>query len=111
MYDGGDYLPGNRQTGKNQQGEGDIAYLSSVRPQSLLPFTPGFCRFAQVCDIGPRDFFAFGTLLVPPKATLAMWFDRLCVAWAPRFFGLCVDLFFAEKHCFEHKSQFLTLKY
>ena len=33
--------------------------LFAVRSQSLLSFTPGFCRFAQVCDIGPRDFFRF----------------------------------------------------
>ena len=75
----------------------------------------GRCRFAQLCEIGPNDFFR--SLYV--DSTTQGDFGHVvrssvgCLG-SEIFLVMCLNLHIpdnAEKHCFEHKSQFLTLKY
>ena len=75
----------------------------------------GDCRFAQLCEIGPIDFFR--SLYV--DSTIQGDFGHVvrssvgCLD-SEIFWVMCLNLHIpdnAENHCFEHKSQFLKLKY
>ena len=90
--------------------------MSGRRPCSAATVVPLICRrFAQLCEIGPRDFFC--SLYV--DSTTQGDFGHVvrssvgCLG-SEIFWVMCLNLHIpdnAEKHCFEHKSQFLILKY
>ena len=84
--------------------------------RSAATIVPVVCRrFAQLCEIGPIDFFR--SLYV--DSTIQGDFGHVvrssmgCLG-SEIFWVMCLNLHIpdnAEKHCFEHKSQFLNLKY
>ena len=83
---------------------------------SAATVVPVVCRrFAQLCEIGPIDFLR--SLYV--DSTIQGDFGHVvrssvgCLG-SEIFWVMCLNLHIpdnAEKHCFEHKSQFLILKY
>ena len=75
----------------------------------------GDCRFAQVCEIGPRDFFRSLYVVSTTQGDLGhVVRSSMGCLGSEIFWVMCLNLHIpdnAEKHCFEHKSQFLILKY
>ena len=90
--------------------------LAVQRYCSAATVAPLVCRrFAQLCEIGPIDFLR--SLHV--DSTIQGDFGHVvrssvgCLG-SEIFWVMCLNLHIpdnAEKHCFEHKSQFLILKY
>ena len=87
-----------------------------LEDSSAATVVPVVCRrFAQLCEIGPIDFLR--SLYV--DSTIQDDFGHVvrssvgCLG-SEIFWVMCLNLHIpdnAEKHCFEHKSQFLILKY
>ena len=64
-----------------------VELVKTIAPSAatIAPWiTPRICRFAQLCDIGPRDFFRFWHVVSTTQGDVMCWlfFRRKALFWA-----------------------------